>query len=218
MCIVGRVVVAYAGPKPADSDVKLLQDRVNKFIADSIPVEVSEQDRKTAEAHYTKTPVNGQFIYEKKEPPASVTSLTIVQIPDVTVSVSAFKDFVATTKEVVGVSVLRLNHREAKQELEVCFQLTDGVQATSEPTNTKNAASSASKTKAVAAKLKVDSVPDAYSALFEAFTATLAKTRPDIQLSPSDLENLKRQSSMQSEVILTALKNSAYARGYASHL
>jgi hypothetical protein len=214
----GRVVVAYAGPKPADTDLKVIQDRVNKLILDSIPVEVTEQDRKTAEAHYTKNPVNGQFIYEKKEPPASATSLTIVTIPDVTVSVSASKDFVTTTKEVGGIEILRFNHREAKQELEVCFQLTDGVPSASSSSDTKNTASNTSQSAPAVPALKVHAVADAYSALFDAFVDSLAKTRPDIQLSSSDLDNLKSQASRKSNVILTALKNNSYASGFSAHI
>jgi hypothetical protein len=212
------VVVAYAGPKPADSDLPIIQDRVTEMIGKALPVEVSEQDRKTAEVHYTKNPVNGQFIYEKKEPPATVTSLTIVTIPEWTVSVTAVKDFVATTKEVVGVKVLRFNHREAKQELEVCFELSDVASQTSNSSSSAKAASTAPAAAPAAPKLKADTVADASNALFDAFFEALAKTRSDIQLSTTDIENIKRNASLKSSVVLTVLKNSAYAAGFGAHL
>jgi len=207
--------VAYAGPKPADSDLKVLQDLVNKLVVEGRAVEVAEMDRKAAEAFYTKNPVNGQYIYEKKEPPASVESLTIVTIPEWTVSVSATKDFVANTKEVGGVEVVRFNHRESKQELEVCFEMR------ASPPGDSTAASSkaeASKPAAATPTLKADNVPDASNAIFEAFIEALKRTRSDVQLSPQDLESLKSVSSLKINVILTALKNSAYGAGFTSHL
>lgn len=213
--LLARVIVAYAGPKPEDSDLKVLTDLVNKMIASNKPVEVAEMDRKEAEAHYTKNPVNGQFIYEKKEPPASVTSLTIVTIPELTVSVSAVKDFCATTKEVGGVEIVRFNHREAKQELEVCFNLLDSA-----PDNTAEAKSSSAPAAAptIQPAFLADNIPEVYSALLDAFTAALTKTRPDIKLSDAELETLRRNAHLKSTVLLSSLKNTAYGNGFAAHV
>jgi hypothetical protein len=213
------VTVAYAGAKPADADLKVLQDRVNKLIAEDRPVEVTEQDRKAAEALYTKSPVNGQYIYEKKEPPASVTSLTIVTIPETTVSVSASKDFVTSTKLVGAVEVLRFNHREAKQELEVCFQLVDSAPVQEKAAEAKQAPAQSSTSSVLSApSLKADTVPDASVALFNTFFDAIKKTRPDITLSEADMDQIKRTAALKSNVILTCLKNSSYASGFASRM
>lgn len=207
--------MAYAGPKPADSDLKVLQDRVNKLIVEGRAVEVTEMERKAAEAFYTKNPVNGQYIYEKKEPPASVETLTIVTIPEWTVSVSASTDFVATTKEVGGVELVRFNHRESKQELEVCFEMRSSPSGESGAAPPKG---NASKTAATGQKLMADNVPNASDAIFQTFLEALKKTRGDIQLSPQEIESLKSAASLKTTVILTALKNAAYGAGFASHL
>ena len=207
--------MAYAGPKPADSDLKVLQDRVNKLIVEARPVEVTEMERKAAEAFYMKNPVNGQYIYEKKEPPAGVESLTIVTIPEWTVSVSASTDFVATTKDVGGVELVRFNHRENKQELEVCFEMRASVSGESVVAAGK---AGSSKAAAPVQQLVSDNIPSVSDAIFQAFLDALKKTRSDIQLSPQEIENLKTASSLKTSVILTALKNTAYGAGFASHL
>lgn len=211
---IGRVIVAYAGPKPNDSDLKILTDAVNKLIALNKPVEVVEMDRKEAEIHYTKNPVNGQYIYEKREPPASVESLTIVTIPECTVSVSASKEFVESTKLVGGVDIVKFNHRENKQELEVVFNLLAEAPV---PAEAKAKATPVS-TQSVKPSIKADSVPEVSSALFDAFIDSLQKVRPDVALSTADIEKLRQISSLKNSVLLNSLKNASYSSGFAAHL
>lgn len=178
-------------------------------------MEVTEQERKAAEAHFTKNPVNGQYIYEKKEPPASVTSLTIVTIVDWTVIASASKDFVASTKQVGSVKLARFNHRENKQELEVAFEISDAP-VTEKPADAKT--KEAPKASAAPTPTHTDNVSDASTALFAAFFDALNKTRPELQLSQTDIDQIKRNANLKTNVILTALKNSSYASGYAARL
>lgn len=210
----GRVIVAYAGAKPNDADLKTLTDAVNKLIAENKPVQVSEMNRKEAEATYTKSPVNGQFIYEKKEPPATVESLTIVTIPDCTVSVSASTEFVESTKLVGGVEIVKFNHRENKQELEVVYNLLSDAPTPKEIKAKKVAAAAA----APIAVVKAETVPEVTAALLDVFVESINKLRPDAQLTAAEIETLRRSTALKSSVLLTALKNSAYGSGYAAHI
>lgn len=208
------MIVAYAGAKPNDADLKVLTDAVNKLIGENKPVSVAEMSRTEAESHYTKNPVNGQYIYEKREPPAGVESLTIVTIPDCTVSVSASKEFVESTKLVGGVELTKFNHRENKQELEVVFTLLAEA-PTDKSQQTKAAPAAAATERAV---VKADSVPVVTSSILDVFVEAFNNLRPDAKLSATEIETLRRSTTLKSTVLLTALKNNSYGSGFAAHL
>jgi hypothetical protein len=67
------VCVEYANADSPKEDVLAqIQEHVTKKIRDNVPVVIDELDRKEAEEKYRKDNVNGQFIYEKRQPPASI--------------------------------------------------------------------------------------------------------------------------------------------------
>jgi Ser-tRNA(Ala) deacylase AlaX len=67
------LTVEYKGEKvPTDAERASIEEAANKKVKENLFVEITEMDRAAAEAQFAKEFVNGQNIYEKKQPPASL--------------------------------------------------------------------------------------------------------------------------------------------------
>jgi len=77
-----RLVVEYTQPeKPNDEILKQIEQAAAAKVKENLEIIVTTQTRAKAEAWYSAHPVNKQFIYERRPPPAHLNQLNILEIP-----------------------------------------------------------------------------------------------------------------------------------------
>lgn len=204
---VARLIVEYDGTMPADSIRTEVADLANKQMKTDLVVEVHKLARSEAESKF-KSRVNGQFIYEKRAPPASVEEVNVVEIPDWTTVCTTSTDFVETTGLVGNILVERFNHRPQKKELEICVQL-----------NLDNQSSQSTTTEQVPIVLPpqlstspYDNVNVVSENLVAKFFATLKSA--NVAITDEQYKEVSEKMLKETQYQLTQVKNKAYASGF----
>jgi alanyl-tRNA synthetase len=115
----GRLTIQY-DRKPTDEEIKLVEDKVKGKIGENATIEVLKMDREEAEKRW------GDLIYDVFPIPESVTNLSICHIEGWNVN-ACNKIHTSTTGEIGGFKLTKVRFRNAKQLLELSFDVFDEV-------------------------------------------------------------------------------------------
>jgi alanyl-tRNA synthetase len=113
----GRLTVQL-DRKPADEELRRVEEAANRKIAEGSEVLEFEMERKEAEMHF------GDAIYDLFPVPSTVTMLKIVRIPDWNIN-CCVERHVESTSLVGPIRLGRARFRKSKKELEIEFELAD---------------------------------------------------------------------------------------------
>jgi alanyl-tRNA synthetase len=224
----GRLAVEYTHEQPpTEADVKKIETLANEKIKENVPIEIKQMERKAAEEYYRAHPVNETFIYDKYPVPSHVNTLNILTIPDWNVN-CVTGPYLSRTGELNGLKILRLNHRPQKRELEFCFELlpaSTGKQSPETKVNDSPVPSVAPSghvngTTAVNVNSRSRSTLDSETSaavsdsLSKIVLEELAAILSADTLPPALREEFHQRLMRRFEPLVTAVKNTAYARGF----
>jgi len=212
----GKISVEYTLPVvPSDHQVTEIEGLANEIIREDVKVEVLKMGRKEAEERYRKEPVNGTFIYDKFPVPESVTELTLIHIKDWNINCCP-SEHLSTTGEMGGIKILNLNHRPSKNELEFSFEVyPKGKEVPTKKANDhpqKSHTQASSTTPSSAPKLDITDI----AALSHTIVDLVLKETQEGKTEGRNEEETKEKVISQVELLLSSLKNNAYANGFTS--
>jgi len=230
----GSIIVEYkSADKPTDDILKQIEKAANFKIKEDLEIVVEEEDRAAAEAKYKAEPVNKQFIYEKRAPPAQITKLNILTIPGTfsvcrigaqpiwhfapvipgwTIAAVASTDFSKRTSEIGNVVISKFKHRPQKSELELCFEVTDAPAPT--PQTAKPTATSAP----VKPSKDYNNTFVIAKELVDGFLASLEDSKVGVKLTAEQQEAVRKLLVAKTESTVNLVKNAAYASGFSAPL
>ena len=109
----GRLTVEFEG-KPTDEQMAEIGRLANDKIAEDVPLESFEMGRAEAEKEF------GNTMYDKFPVPASVTTLTLVRIPEWNLN-CCLGPHTERTGELVKITITKWRARGVKKTLEISF-------------------------------------------------------------------------------------------------
>mgnify|MGYP001024340121 CR=1 FL=1 len=112
----GRLTVQFER-KPRDKELILIEQEANRKIVKNAPIEEIELNRVEAERRW------GDAIYDLFPLPASIARLRILHISGWNVN-ACNKAHVKTTGEIGSLKVTKVRYRDAKQLLEISFDIS----------------------------------------------------------------------------------------------
>eukprot|EP01089_Gocevia_fonbrunei_P021700 TRINITY_DN851_c0_g1_i1.p1 TRINITY_DN851_c0_g1~~TRINITY_DN851_c0_g1_i1.p1 ORF type:complete len:265 (-),score=57.57 TRINITY_DN851_c0_g1_i1:30-824(-) len=219
----GRVCVQYAGTPPTEAQVKEIQRLSNKKIKDSVEIKNFEIDRKEAESKYTTQPVNGTYIYDKQPVPEKITSLSLVEIDNWTINCCPGKHL-GNTNLIPGIKIDRINARPQKEELEFIVVVTKDIPQEETPATPATASSTPQSTSEYTprfARPEADVNLVTEEILDKIVDSVLKVVQKDDALTKAVASNAKSiRQELEPEIllILSNMRNNAYASGFSSHL
>jgi len=111
----GRLTLQF-DRKPTPEEVVRIEELVNSKILDDAPVEVTDMERREAEALY------GDAIYDLFPLPSSITRLSILHISDWNVN-ACNKQHTPTTAEIGRLTITKARYRVTKGLLEISYDI-----------------------------------------------------------------------------------------------
>jgi alanyl-tRNA synthetase len=111
----GRLTLQF-DRKPTPEEVVRIEELVNSKILGDAPVEVTDMERREAEALY------GDAIYDLFPLPSSITRLSILLIPDWNVN-ACNEQHTPTTAEIGRLTITKIRHRATKGLLEISYDI-----------------------------------------------------------------------------------------------
>jgi len=111
----GRLTVQYHR-KPTDEEIKRIEDLANEKIRENAPIKIVEMDRSEAEKMF------GDEMYDLFPIPEEVRNLSILIIEDWNIN-ACNKKHTKTTGEIGGLKIDKIRFRQAKNLLEISFDI-----------------------------------------------------------------------------------------------
>lgn len=113
----GRLTVEF-DRKPTEEEIAEIEKISNEKISENVEVKSFDINRKEAEEKY------GKVIYDKFPVPMHVATLRILEIPNWNINCCVGKH-TKTTGEIGRIKLTKIKFRNAKQQLEIGFEIED---------------------------------------------------------------------------------------------
>ncbi|KAN0026282.1 hypothetical protein ACTFIV_007266 [Dictyostelium citrinum] len=205
----GRISVEYDQPeKPSQELINKIEEEANLIIKQNLEFKTFKIDRKEAESKYKSNLVNNTYIYDKFPVPESVTELSLVELENWNINCCPAVHL-KTTGEIGGIKIAGINHRPAKKELEFRFDI---VASAVDATPVKPTGRGSKKAAIVVNQPSVEG-PTLKDTNVQYLTQKIIKLVLD---SKDNEKELKEQTTLEIEQLLTILKNTSYTNGSQS--